>query len=162
MKKHHLLIQTLDIVRATEFYETLFGRDPVMLGDGMVWFDLEDPALYLTIRQSTPQDPFVPRNGVVWLETTDFIPKAWGRLNADALVVDAEDEVGCYFPSSNRLWVRDPDGNRWNLFVRESLQLPAPSPETRLVVCFDGTGYRFPEDADRGVDAASAKPGEAP
>lgn len=150
--KHQLLVYSTDMCRSMEFYWGLFGVEPVRLSDDMLGFDVEDPALYLTVKRWDRDRPYAKRSGVVWIETNGFVVTAWDRLEAEGLITRDERSVGCFYPSNNRLWVIDPDGNRWNFFIPELPAseafrlLPAPPVERpmHIIICFADTGYYLP------------------
>lgn len=154
--KHQLVIYSTDLCRAMEFYWCLFGVEPVRLSDELIWFDVVDPSLFLTIKKSDHEQAFMKRNGVVWLETNGFAVTARDRLEAVGLLTYDDTSIGCFYPSNNRLWVKDPDGNRWNFFIPE---LPASEVfgqqavqelerPINIVICFADRGYCLPH---RGV-----------
>lgn len=143
--RHQIVIHSTDIVRATEFYWNLFGVQPTCFSEDIVWFDVPDPELYLTIKRCEPGAQFTKRRGVVWLETSRFVVSAFDRIEAEGMIVQDEASVGCYYPCNNRLWVRDMDGNRWNFFVPELAPAPAEEPNYRILICLGERGFFIPD-----------------
>lgn len=108
-----------DLKRSTEFYEVFFGQSPVKRRDDYVKFELEEPPLNLAMSQDRKPEPgvgFVNHLGVQ-LKSTEQIMDFKRRFVEAGFNVDEEVETACCYAVQTKIWVGDPDGNRWELFV---------------------------------------------
>ena len=107
-----------DLEQSTRFYEVFFGQPPSKQRPDYVKFELEDPPLHLALNQDMPPTPggFVAHMGIQ-LKSTDQIAEAKERFVAAGFHVEEELAKACCYAVQNKIWLGDPDGNRWELFV---------------------------------------------
>lgn len=114
--KPHISLNVTDIGASVAFYEKLFGAKPAKRRPGYAKFDLAVPSLNLAMME-------VPRTGMnvshfgIQVATTGDVDEAKARLEAAGLPVVSEREVSCCHAVQNKVWVADPDGNEWEVFV---------------------------------------------
>ncbi len=133
--KPHVSLNVTNIDASVAFYEKAFGVAPVKRRPGYAKFDLEAPRLNLTMQEA-------PRTGVnashfgVQVASTDDVLEAKRRFEAAGLSTFTEDEVACCYAVQDKVWVTDPDGNAWEVFVvkgeaevmGEGVRLPTAAP----------------------------------
>jgi extradiol dioxygenase family protein len=107
-----------DLVESTRFYEVFFGQPPSKQRADYVKFELEDPPLHLALQEDQKPTPggYVAHMGVQ-LKSTDQIAEAKERFVAAGFRVEEEMAKACCYAVQNKIWLGDPDGNRWELFV---------------------------------------------
>jgi catechol 2,3-dioxygenase-like lactoylglutathione lyase family enzyme len=130
-----------DIAASTKFYEVFFGHPPTKQRPDYVKFELEDPPLHLALNEDKKPTPggFVAHMGIQ-LKSTDQIAEAKERYLAAGFVVDEEVATACCYAVQNKIWLGDPDGNRWELFVttdNEQNELCAGVPDCSQCSCYD-------------------------
>jgi catechol 2,3-dioxygenase-like lactoylglutathione lyase family enzyme len=114
--KPHLSINVTDIEASVAFYEKAFGAPPTKRRADYAKFDLVEPALNLTMQVA-------PRTGVnashfgVQVASTSDVLEAKQRFERAGLATFTEDEVSCCYAVQDKVWVEDPDGNAWEVFV---------------------------------------------
>lgn len=117
----HISLPVDDLESSVRFYETLFGQPASKRRDGYVNFRLDEPPIHLALERSAG----VAAGGVhshFGIELPDAAAfAAWrARLrDAGAEARDQHDAVCCY-ARADKLWLRDPDGNDWEVWVRKA------------------------------------------
>ncbi len=114
--KPHLSLNVHDIEASVTFYEKVFGVSPTKRRPGYAKFDLVEPALNLTMQQA-------PRTGVnashfgVQVASSGDVLEAKQHFERAGLATFTEDDVSCCYAVQDKVWVEDPDGNAWEVFV---------------------------------------------
>src|SRR5215213_6416575 len=115
--KAHLALNVKDVERSTEFYKKLFGVEPSKVRRGYAKFNVENPPLNFTLNQA----PFNERGALshlgIQVGSTDDVLAVRERWEAAALVPRDEMQTNCCYALQDKAWVRDPDGNEWEVFV---------------------------------------------
>ncbi|HLI77440.1 MAG TPA: ArsI/CadI family heavy metal resistance metalloenzyme [Acidobacteriaceae bacterium] len=108
-----------DLAESTRFYEVFFGQPPTKVRDDYVKFELEDPPLNFAFSQDRkPQKGAGPLNHMgVQLKSSRQILEARDRFKAAGFTVEEEIATSCCYAVQTKIWIGDPDGNRWELFV---------------------------------------------
>jgi catechol 2,3-dioxygenase-like lactoylglutathione lyase family enzyme len=115
--KAHLALNVRDVERSTEFYEKLFGVGPSKVRRGYAKFNVENPPLNFTLNQV----PFNERGALshlgVQVASTDDVLLTRERWADSGLATRDEMQTDCCYALQDKAWVRDPDGNEWEVFV---------------------------------------------
>ena len=115
MKRFHVNVSVADLMRSTEFYNTLFGVEPTVLKDDYAKWMLEDPRINFSITEST-KGSGVNHIGLQ-ADTMDELEAIQSRLrDAEENTFD-QPEARCCYARSSKSWVRDPDDVAWETFV---------------------------------------------
>jgi catechol 2,3-dioxygenase-like lactoylglutathione lyase family enzyme len=132
--KPHVSLNVTDLQRSLSFYTAVFGTEPARVRPGYAKFDLDSPPLNLALNEmpAVRLGAGSPLNHLgIQVETTDDVLAAQQRLQAAGLASFDEMETTCCYAVQDKIWVTDPDGNRWEVFavkgevpVGESEQLP--------------------------------------
>ena len=114
--KPHVSLNVSRLDASVAFYEKAFGATATKRRPGYAKFDLERPALNLTMQEA-------PRTGVnashfgVQVASSEDVAEAKRRFDAAGLATFSEDDVTCCYAVQDKVWVEDPDGNAWEVFV---------------------------------------------
>lgn len=114
--KPHVSLNVSDIDAAVAFYEKAFGVAATKRRPGYAKFDLQTPSLNLSMVEA-------PRTGVnashfgIQVASTDDVARAKARFEAAGLRTISEEETSCCYAVQDKVWVEDPDGNAWEVFV---------------------------------------------
>jgi catechol 2,3-dioxygenase-like lactoylglutathione lyase family enzyme len=108
-----------DIAESTRFYEVFFGQPPTKVRDDYVKFELDEPPLNFAFSQDRkPQKGAGPLNHMgIQLKSSRQILEARDRFKAAGFHVEEEIATSCCYAVQTKIWIGDPDGNRWELFV---------------------------------------------
>lgn len=146
--KPHVSLNVTSIDASVLFYEKAFGVPATKRRPGYAKFDLQSPALNLTMQEA-------PRTGVnashfgVQVASTEDVIEARQRFEAAGLSTFTEENTACCYAVQDKVWIEDPDGNSWEVFVvkgdapvmkADSSQCcapvaAAPSPAPRAAPC---------------------------
>ena len=131
MKRIHLHVNVADLDQSIRFYETLFGVAPSVVKDDYAKWMLDDPRVNLAI-SSRGRLAGVDHVGIQ-TDDGDELAEIAARLKSAGSAT--RDEVGttCCYAMSDKHWVEDPAGVRWETFFTfgESTRYGgAPAPAT--------------------------------
>jgi catechol 2,3-dioxygenase-like lactoylglutathione lyase family enzyme len=119
--KTHLALNTARFDQAVAFYRAFFGAEPVKHKPGYAKFDIANPPLNLTlnlIQDGTGEVvPGALNHLGVQVASTADVEAAIERLAAAGLDLREERGTDCCYALQDKVWVSDPDGNRWEVFV---------------------------------------------
>ena len=114
MKRLHVHIAVDDLDRSIGFYSTLFGAKPsVRKVDYAKWM-LDDPRVNLAISQRGAQLG-IDHLGIQ-VETDAELRALAHQLKAAGETTRDQEEATCCYAQSNKAWVNDPSGVRWETF----------------------------------------------
>ncbi len=123
--KPHVSLNVTNLDASVAFYEKLFDVPASKRRPGYAKFDLAAPSLNLSMVEA-------PRSGVnashfgIQVATTEDVLDAAARFKRGGLQTRAEDNTACCYAVQDKVWVEDPDGNMWEVFV-----VKADSPSMR-------------------------------
>lgn len=114
--KPHVSLNITQIDESVAFYEKAFGVTATKRRPGYAKFDLQSPSLNLTMQEA-------PRTGVnashfgIQVASTDDVVEAKNRFEALGLKTFTEEDTTCCYAVQDKVWIEDPDGNSWEVFV---------------------------------------------
>ena len=115
MKRLHVHIAVDDLERAIGFYSTLFAAKPsVRKSDYAKWM-LEDPKVNLAISQRGGGATGVDHLGIQ-VDTDKELRTLAQRLKSAGETTRDQEAATCCYARSNKSWVNDPSGVRWETF----------------------------------------------
>ena len=123
--KAHLAINVKDVARSIEFYQKLFGIAPSKVRTGYAKFDVQNPPLNLALNEV----PSLEGAGALshlglQVASTDDVLAMRTQWHEAGLVTKDEMQTDCCYATQDKTWVRDPDGNEWEVFVVLKDNLP--------------------------------------
>jgi extradiol dioxygenase family protein len=134
----HVALESSNVERSAEFYGTLFGQAPSKVRPGYVKFEVESSPVNLSLNQvasGRTRTPGVSHFGVQ-VKSTDAVAAMKQRLESAGIPVRVEENVTCCYAVQDKVWVDDPDGNAWEVFV--TLDNDAAGPEDPAAGCCTG------------------------
>lgn len=115
MKRFHLSLTVADLDESVAFYAQLFGRPPSMQKDDYAKWMLDDPLINFSL--STHGDrPGIDHVGLQFQSDEELDALRATIAAAEAPHLD-QTGVTCCYATSNKAWVRDPNGVVWEGFV---------------------------------------------
>ncbi|MBX3314081.1 MAG: VOC family protein [Actinobacteria bacterium] len=116
MSRLQLALNVTDIDAAVDFYTRLFATEPLKRKPGYANFAIADPPLKLVLFEG-PEGATLNHFGV---ETDDAseVEAAEARLSDEGLATSGIDDTICCYASKVETWVTDPDGARWEWYVK--------------------------------------------
>ena len=120
--------QREDVEQSIEFYRKLFGIEPSKVRTGYAKFDVQNPPLNFTLNEGrlTVAEPCRILGFRCDRPKTCWQPGS--RWNEAGLLTRDEMQTDCCYATQDKTWVRDPDGNEWEVFVvlKDNLAETAP------------------------------------
>ena len=113
----HLALTVTDVQRSLPFYRALFGVEPEKVRGGYAKFEIPEPALNLTLNEGERNDQGALNHAGIQVSSTDEVLAARLRLTKEGLASFDELDTTCCYARQDKIWVRDPDGNPWEIFV---------------------------------------------
>jgi catechol 2,3-dioxygenase-like lactoylglutathione lyase family enzyme len=113
MKRLHLHVSVPDLAQSIAFYETLFGAPPSVVKHDYAKWMLDDPKVNLAI--STHRAPGLDHVGVQ-VDSAAELAELSARLKAAGARTFDEADTNCCYAKSDKSWVNDPAGLRWETF----------------------------------------------
>ena len=114
MKRMHLHLGVDDLSQSVGFYETLFGAAPSVRKDDYAKWMLEDPRVNFVI-SARGRAAGVDHVGVQ-VETASELAELASRLKAAGETTLDQTSAVCCYAVSDKTWVTDPAGVRWETF----------------------------------------------
>ena len=141
MKRLHLHISVADLEPAVTFYSTLFDAAPVVVKKDYAKWMLDDPRVNLAISSRT-RAPGIDHAGIQ-VDSTAELHELAARLKAAGSTTFDQEATTCCYARSDKSWVTDPAGVRWETFVThgeavsygEDEVLPEPAAAPRSACC---------------------------
>lgn len=148
--KAHLALNVRNVDESIVFYRKMLGIEPSKVRTGYAKFDVQNPPLNLTLNQAVFQNQgALSHLGIQVKETEDVLSmrKKWEEAG---LLTRDEMQTSCCYALQDKTWVRDPDGNEWEVFVVLEDNLAETAP------CECGTKLEETTTEAQTVETASA------
>lgn len=115
--KFHASLNVSNLPRSVEFYTALFGESPAKQYEDYAKFELSNPPLVLSLKPKRacaggPLNHLGLRLTAV--ADLDAIVTRLEKVNAR---IGRQDSVQCCYAEQTKLWITDPDGTLWEVYV---------------------------------------------
>ena len=138
--KPHLSLNVSDIDASVAFYERAFGVTASKRRDGYAKFDLDEPAVNFTLNAGEAQPAGRLNHLGIQVGDAEAVRAAASRLAALGFATRLEEGVDCCYALQDKVWVQDPDGNPWEVFVVHVADTaPALAPTATAPCCTPAT-----------------------
>jgi catechol 2,3-dioxygenase-like lactoylglutathione lyase family enzyme len=147
--KPHVSLNVSDIDASVAFYEKVFQVGPSKRRPGYAKFDLVSPSLNLTMQEA-------PRTGInashfgVQVAGSEDVAAAWTRFKEAGLTTLTEENTECCYALQDKVWVEDPDGNSWEVFVVKGEASVVKEPVSKSGCCVPKVQDGVPAKASGG------------
>ena len=115
MKRLHLHVSVPDLAQSIAFYETLFGAPASVVKDDYAKWMLDDPRVNFAISTRAERATGVDHVGIQ-VDSAAELSELSGRLKAAGAQTFDEQATTCCYAQSDKSWVADPAGVRWETF----------------------------------------------
>jgi catechol 2,3-dioxygenase-like lactoylglutathione lyase family enzyme len=115
MKRLHLHVSVPDVAQSIAFYETLFGAKPAVVKDDYAKWMLDDPRVNFAISKQPARAVGLDHVGIQ-VDSSAELGELAGRLKAAGAQTFDEAATTCCYAKSDKSWVADPAGLRWETF----------------------------------------------
>lgn len=114
MKRLHLHVAVDDLRRSIGFFSTLFASEPSVLKHDYAKWMLDDPKVNFAI--STRAGSAGVDHLGIQVETDGELKELAARLKHAGETTRDQEATTCCYAHSNKAWVNDPSGIRWETF----------------------------------------------
>jgi len=115
--KAHLSLNVNSVEQSVSFYRKMFGIEPSKIRTGYAKFDVQNPPLNLALNEAPPRGRGALSHLGIQVASTADVLATKQKWNDAGLVTRDEMQTSCCYAVSDKTWVRDPDGNQWEVFV---------------------------------------------
>lgn len=115
--KAHLALNVRNVESSIEFYKKLFGIEPSKVRTGYAKFDVQHPPLNLTLNQNAFTERGALSHLGIQVASTSVVMAIRENWIEAGLITRDEMQTRCCYALQDKTWVRDPDGNEWEVFV---------------------------------------------
>lgn len=114
----HIALATRDMDRGVAFYSALFQQPPSKLKPDYAKFEVAEPPLNLTLNlaQEVVVAP-APAHFGIQVKSRAAVQARASALAEAGHPGASEEGVTCCYAVQDKVWVQDPEGRRWELFV---------------------------------------------
>ena len=123
-RKAHLAIHVSDVRASIEFYRKLFGIEPCKVRSGYAKFDVANPPLNFALNEGAHAGPGALSHLGIQVESTADVLAVRQSWQERGLLPRDEMKSECCYALQDKAWVRDPDGNEWEVFAVLKDNLP--------------------------------------
>jgi catechol 2,3-dioxygenase-like lactoylglutathione lyase family enzyme len=123
--KVHIALNVRNVEASVDFYRRMFAIEPVKLRAGYAKFDVEFPSVNLALNESAPEGPGRLSHLGIQVPSTEDVLSIRQQWQDAGLQPRDEFQTNCCFALQDKSWVRDPDGNEWEVFVVLKDNLPS-------------------------------------
>ncbi len=115
----HLSLNVRDLDASVEFYQAFFGAAPHKRRPGYANFAPPHLPIKLALNQLPPTtEGRTPLNHLgLQVSSPRLVQEARERFAAAGLPTVDERDTVCCFARQDKVWVHDPDGNAWEVYV---------------------------------------------
>jgi hypothetical protein len=122
-----LALNVTDLPAAVDFYSKLFATAPAKTKPGYANFEIDQPPLKLVLFEAA-EGGTLNHLGVE-TESGDEVSAAERRLREAGMETTGIDDTVCCYAEKTETWVVDPDGARWEWYVkRADADVPVAAP----------------------------------
>jgi catechol 2,3-dioxygenase-like lactoylglutathione lyase family enzyme len=116
MSRVQLALNVSNIDDAVAFYSKLFATEPAKRKPGYANFAIAEPPLKLVLIEG--QGGGSLNHLGIEVDTGAEVEAAEARLVTDGLETTGVDDTVCCYANKTETWVQDPDGARWEVYVK--------------------------------------------
>ena len=115
-RRMHISLNVSNLRDSVNFYRVFFNANPSKVRTGYAKFDLHKPALNFSINEH-PQDTRSQGHFGIQVKSARSVQDMYERFQHAGFKIITESDVECCYAEQTKIWVADPDGNRWEIFV---------------------------------------------
>ena len=155
--KAHLALNVKNVAQSIQFYRQLFDTEPSKVRPGYAKFDVHNPPLNFTLNEAPVSTRGALSHLGIQVASTEDVLRTRQKWSEAGLLTRDEMQTSCCYAVQDKTWVRDPDGNEWEVFVVLEDNLA----ETAPCECGDKIAEAAPDAINEtGTSCCAAAPAE--
>jgi catechol 2,3-dioxygenase-like lactoylglutathione lyase family enzyme len=141
MKRLHVHVAVEDLEASIQFYAKLFAAEPAVVKDDYAKWMLDDPRTNFAISRRGAATGV--RHLGIQVEDREELEEVYARLQHAKGPVLEEGATTCCYAKSEKSWIEDPQGVKWETFLTtgESTTYGTDEPELARTSCCQPAGY---------------------
>lgn len=115
----HVGLAIKSLEKSIAFYTSLLGHPPTKIRPRYAKFEVAEPPVNLSLNEvggETGQNNPVAHFGIQ-VKSSEAVKRIAERLRQAELEPRVEENVTCCYAVQDKVWVSDPDGNNWEVYV---------------------------------------------
>jgi catechol 2,3-dioxygenase-like lactoylglutathione lyase family enzyme len=133
--KAHLAINVHNLTASVDFYRKLFGAEPSKVRTGYAKFDLTNPLLNFSLNEQLFSEAGALSHMGIQVRSTEDVMTIREQWHQRGLFTRDEMQTNCCYATQDKTWVKDPDGNEWEVFVVLQDNLPEHEKQETAASC---------------------------
>lgn len=113
----HISLNVESLDRSLAFYTSLFGQDASKRKAGYANFRLDEPPIHLALEERSADGASGVSHLGIEVPDANALQSWRARLQDAGVVFAVEDEARCCYARADKLWLTDPDGFNWEIWV---------------------------------------------
>jgi catechol 2,3-dioxygenase-like lactoylglutathione lyase family enzyme len=114
-RRVHINIDVADVAQSLAFYEVLLGQEATKVREDYAKFEVANPPINLALNQVGHATATGVNHMGIEVQASDDVLSSRERYRRSGFQLTEELEVVCCYAEQNKIWVADPDGNRWEV-----------------------------------------------
>ena len=144
MSRVQIALDVVDLESSVTFYSTLFGIEPHKRRPGYANFVVENPPVKLVLIETDEATRGTGPKGAlnhlgIEVEDGSEVGAARERLSGAGLATFDEDDTTCCYALQDKVWVSDPAGAPWEVYVVKDDNPADGRPATSSLPLLEGT-----------------------
>ena len=135
MNRMHIHVGVTNLEQSIDFYNALFGAQPVKVKDNYAKWMLDDPRINFAI--STGGEKIGVDHLGLQVDSSSELEQVRERIKTAEMAVFDEGETVCCYARSDKSWVQDPSGVAWEAYhtMEDAELFSISSPVTAEACC---------------------------
>lgn len=126
--KAHVAINVKSLPTSVAFYTQLLNQQPSKVRTGYAKFDIANPPLNLSLNEHPFDSSGALSHLGLQVSSTEEVLALREQWHNRGLITRDEMQTNCCYATQDKTWVKDPDGNEWEVFVVLEDNLPELAP----------------------------------
>ena len=114
----HVSLNVTSMERSLAFYSALFGVEASKIKPDYANYRLDEPPIHLALMERSAAAGEGVNHLGIELADIDSLHQWRKRLELAGTDFAIEDKAECCYAKADKLWVTDPDGYKWEIWVR--------------------------------------------
>lgn len=115
--RFHASLNVSNLDASIRFYSALFGQPPVKAHPDYAKFEIDTPPLVLSLKPKRACAGGPLNHLGIRLTSLAELEVVLERMRAVTTRIGRQDEVRCCYAKQTKLWITDPDGTLWEIYV---------------------------------------------